>query len=78
MSNDQAYYALANQRYDEGVDSYLAVLDAQRELFGAQQQLIRDRLNQLSSEVKLFKALGGGWDGHEPLALATQGQGGNQ
>ncbi|MFS1286574.1 efflux transporter outer membrane subunit [Pseudomonas piscis] len=78
VSNDQAYYALANQRYDEGVDSYLAVLDAQRELFGAQQQLIRDRLNQLSSEVKLFKALGGGWDGHEPLALATQGQGGNQ
>ena len=62
VSNNQAYYTLANQRYDEGVDSYLAVLDAQRELFAAQQQLLRDRLGQLSSEVSLFKALGGGWD----------------
>ncbi|MNG41532.1 Toluene efflux pump outer membrane protein TtgF precursor [compost metagenome] len=43
------------------MDNYLAVLDAQRELFAAQQQLHSDRLRQLSSEVALFKALGGGW-----------------
>ncbi|RFQ09821.1 TolC family protein, partial [Pseudomonas sp. ATCC 13867] len=35
--------------------------DAQRSLFSAQQQLISDRLNQLTSEVNLYKALGGGW-----------------
>ncbi|MDF5908736.1 hypothetical protein P4132_21065, partial [Pseudomonas aeruginosa] len=27
-----------------------------------QQQLITDRLNQLTSEVNLAKALGGGWN----------------
>lgn len=59
VDNNQAYYKLAYQRYDEGVDNYLAVLDAQRELFAAQQQFLSDRLNQLSSEVRLFKALGG-------------------
>ncbi|WP_420996190.1 AdeC/AdeK/OprM family multidrug efflux complex outer membrane factor [Cupriavidus sp. 30B13] len=57
----QDYYRLAEQRYRTGVDNYLTVLDAQRQLFNAQQVLIGDRLNQLSSEVNLYKALGGGW-----------------
>ncbi|MDH1008977.1 AdeC/AdeK/OprM family multidrug efflux complex outer membrane factor [Pseudomonas nicosulfuronedens] len=55
------YYRLADKRYRTGVDNYLTVLDAQRSLFSAQQQLISDRLNQLTSEVNLYKALGGGW-----------------
>lgn len=61
VDDNQAYYDLARQRYDEGVDSYLSVLDAQRELFSARQQLIQDRLGQLTAEVGLFKAIGGGW-----------------
>ncbi|QHB28792.1 multidrug transporter [Pseudomonas monteilii] len=69
VDNNQHYFSLAQQRYSEGVDNYLAVLDAQRELFSAQQQLIEDRLNQLQSEVNLFKALGGGWQS-EPSSLA--------
>lgn len=55
------YYQLADKRYRTGVDNYLTLLDAQRSLFTAQQQLIGDRLNQLVSEVNLYKALGGGW-----------------
>ncbi|MCY1285009.1 Outer membrane protein OprM [compost metagenome] len=55
------YYRLAERRYRTGVDSYLTLLDAQRQLFSARQQLIGDRLNQLASEVNLYKALGGGW-----------------
>jgi multidrug efflux system outer membrane protein len=58
----QDYYRLADRRYRTGVDSYLTLLDAQRQLFGTQQQLITDRLNQLTSEVNLYKALGGGWN----------------
>lgn len=54
------YYRLAEQRYRTGVDSHLTLLDAQRQLFGSRQQLIGDRLAQLSSEIALFKALGGG------------------
>jgi multidrug efflux system outer membrane protein len=54
------YYQLAERRYRTGVDSHLTLLDAQRQLFGSQQQLIGARLAQLSSEIALFKALGGG------------------
>ncbi|MGO4331567.1 AdeC/AdeK/OprM family multidrug efflux complex outer membrane factor [Cupriavidus sp. M-11] len=57
----QDYYKLAEERYRTGVDNYLTVLDAQRQLFNAQQILIGNRFNQLSSEVNLYKALGGGW-----------------
>jgi hypothetical protein len=43
-----------------GVDSYLTVLTAQRDLFAAQQQLIQTRLARLSNLVDLYRALGGG------------------
>ena len=52
---------LAMRRYEAGEDSYLAVLDAQRSLYGAEQSLIRTRLARLSNQVTLYKALGGGW-----------------
>ncbi|MFO2463934.1 AdeC/AdeK/OprM family multidrug efflux complex outer membrane factor [Pseudomonas sp. 15FMM2] len=59
---NQDYYRLAERRYRIGVDSNLTFLDAQRQLFSAQQTLITDRLAQLTSEVTLYKALGGGWN----------------
>lgn len=58
---NQEYYRLAERRYRIGVDSSLTFLDAQRSLFSAQQTLITDRLSQLTAEVNLYKALGGGW-----------------
>jgi multidrug efflux system outer membrane protein len=61
LQTSEDYYNLAERRYRTGVDSYLTVLDAQRQLFSVQQQLIGDRLAQMTSEVNLFKALGGGW-----------------
>ena len=38
-------YRLSQARYDKGVDSYLTVLDSQRSLYGAQQNLISARLD---------------------------------
>ncbi|WP_411958842.1 efflux transporter outer membrane subunit [Pseudomonas sp. s4] len=73
VDDNQAYYDLARQRYDEGVDSYMSVLDAQRELFSARQQLIQDRLAQLVAEVNLFKAAGGGWHSTGPAQGKQQG-----
>lgn len=58
VDNYKAYFSLAQQRYDQGVDSYLTVLDAQRELFSSQQKLLNDQLDQINSEVQLYKALG--------------------
>ncbi|MFC3608326.1 efflux transporter outer membrane subunit [Stutzerimonas tarimensis] len=69
VETSQDYYRLAERRYRTGVDSYLLLLDAQRQLFDAQQQLILDQLAQLSSEVELFKALGGGWYAEADPAL---------
>lgn len=61
LKSTQHYYDLAERRYRSGVDSYLTLLDAQRQLFAVRQSRIGDRLSQLVSEVNLYKALGGGW-----------------
>ena len=52
---------LAEVRYREGADDLLSVLDAQRTLFDAQEQLALTRLDRLEASVALFRALGGGW-----------------
>ncbi|MCP2022966.1 efflux RND transporter outer membrane subunit EmhC [Pseudomonas laurylsulfatiphila] len=62
VSANQDYYRLAERRYRIGVDSNLTFLDAQRQLFNSEQNLITDRLAQLISQVNLYKALGGGWN----------------
>ncbi|MDR1125729.1 MAG: efflux transporter outer membrane subunit [Deltaproteobacteria bacterium] len=52
--------ALATQRYVNGVTSYLDVLDAQRNVFQAEQDLLDIRREQLVNEINLYSALGGG------------------
>lgn len=54
-------YILSQARYDKGIDSSLSVLDAQRSLYSAQQELIATRLTRLTNLVTLYKVLGGGW-----------------
>ena len=54
---------LATERYRGGLDSYLPVLDAQRNLFQGELDLARLRQRELSSIVQLYRALGGGWEG---------------
>jgi NodT family efflux transporter outer membrane factor (OMF) lipoprotein len=54
-------FRLSELRYNNGVSSYLDLLDAQRSLFTAQQALIQARLAQLQNQVLLYRALGGGW-----------------
>ncbi len=52
---------LAEVRYRAGSDDLLVVLDAQRTLFQAEDQLAQLRLSRLQASIGLFKALGGGW-----------------
>ncbi len=52
---------LSELRYRGGLDSYLQVLDAERDLFGGQLTLAELRLLELQSVVQLYRALGGGW-----------------
>lgn len=51
---------LARLRYDNGSAPYFEVLDAQRDLLAAEQQLVQTRRALLSSRIGLYAALGGG------------------
>jgi multidrug efflux system outer membrane protein len=54
------------QRYMAGRASYFEVLDAQQQLFPAENALALTELNQRTVIVQLYKALGGGWNLQDP------------
>ena len=54
-------FDLANRRYQNGVSSYLEVLDAERNLFTSELALTKAQREELVSGVQLYKALGGSW-----------------
>lgn len=53
---------LAFTRYDAGRSSYFEVLEAEQQLFPAEDQLAQTERDQLLAVVDLYKALGGGWN----------------
>ncbi|AMH01442.1 multidrug transporter [Serratia liquefaciens] len=61
VAANQRAYSLSQQRFQQGVDNYLTVLDSQRSLYAAQQVLVDTRLARLTNLVDLYRALGGGW-----------------
>ena len=54
---------LARVRYSGGTSSFLDVLDAERSLYEAEDNLLQSRVVAASRFVALGKALGGGWSG---------------
>ena len=52
---------LATVRYQNGVSSYLDVLDAQRSLFSAELALTQAERDQVVDAVALYRAVGAGW-----------------
>ncbi len=61
LDANQEYYTLAKERYQQGLDSFLTLLDAQRSLYSARQTYLTLQLSQLLNRINLYKALGGGW-----------------
>ncbi|MFJ4154249.1 efflux transporter outer membrane subunit [Pseudomonas sp. NPDC089752] len=61
VANERRRVELATLLYEDGLNSYLEVLDAQRSLSAAQQGFIRAQLAGLGNRLSLYKALGGGW-----------------
>ncbi|MCA8888188.1 MAG: efflux transporter outer membrane subunit [Parvularculaceae bacterium] len=51
-------FDLTNMRFENGVDDYFAVLDAQRTDYAARQELIAVQLVKAMNTVQLFRALG--------------------
>jgi NodT family efflux transporter outer membrane factor (OMF) lipoprotein len=54
---------LSQLRYRGGLDSYLQVLDAETRLFSGQLDLADLKRDELVAIVRLYRALGGGWQG---------------
>jgi outer membrane protein, multidrug efflux system len=52
----------ATNRYRQGLASYYEVLEAEQQLYPAQNALAQIRRNRLLAYVQLYKALGGGWN----------------
>jgi multidrug efflux system outer membrane protein len=52
--------SLAEARFRAGLTSFLDVLDAQRELYAAEQAVVQTRRAWLVNAVRLYQALGGG------------------
>lgn len=57
----QRYLDLATLRYQNGYSDYLTVVDAERNLYSAQLQYVRDQGSLFVALVNLYKAMGGGW-----------------
>ncbi|HEX9800008.1 MAG TPA: efflux transporter outer membrane subunit [Thermoanaerobaculia bacterium] len=57
---------LATLRYDAGDASYLEVLDAERNLFRAELELVGAERAEATAAIALFRALGGGWKAADP------------
>ena len=53
---------LSTLRYQGGLDSYLQVLDAERNRFQGELALAQLRQQEVLSVVQLYRALGGGWE----------------
>lgn len=56
----QKSFSLSQARYEYGISNHLDVLDSERSLYSAQQDLVSAQANRLFNLVNLYKALGGG------------------
>ena len=54
--------ALSKQRFDNGADSFLLLIDAERDRATARAELAQSRRAVAEAQISLFKALGGGWE----------------
>ncbi len=52
---------LATNQYEHGMQTFLQVLDAERTLVSARQQLVQTDMTLANDVVALYRALGGGW-----------------
>jgi len=52
---------LATERYTSGLESFLSVLDAQRSMYAAEDQLVQSQRSVAVALIAVYKALGGGW-----------------
>jgi NodT family efflux transporter outer membrane factor (OMF) lipoprotein len=68
VAADRDALTLSRDLYSKGLTSFLNVLDADRSLYDAQDQLAQSDAALSTDLISLFKALGGGWTPSKPTA----------
>ena len=64
VRSSQRASALAQQRFEAGLTDFLQVLDAERTLLDAENQLASGHTAAASALVAVYKAIGGTWPIH--------------
>jgi NodT family efflux transporter outer membrane factor (OMF) lipoprotein len=62
VNHSQESLRLANQLYANGLTNFINVLDAERSLYQAQDQLVQSERAVSVNLISLYKSLGGGWN----------------
>ena len=62
VSQNQTALELSRELYTSGLGDFLAVLDAQRQLYGNEDLLAQSQTVVTTNLIALYKALGGGWE----------------
>lgn len=62
VDSSQLALRLSRELYTRGLQDFLTVLDAQRALYAAQDQLVQSEQAVAANLIALYKALGGGWE----------------
>jgi outer membrane protein, multidrug efflux system len=61
VQQSQLAVDLATDQYRAGLVDFLSVLEAQRELYANEDQLVQSQASVTTNLIALFRALGGGW-----------------
>jgi multidrug efflux system outer membrane protein len=64
---------LSNVRYDSGFASYFEIIDAQLQMYPAEQSAVDYDLGRKVALVNLYRALGGGWSLNDSQWISTSG-----
>jgi NodT family efflux transporter outer membrane factor (OMF) lipoprotein len=72
VASDQRAYDVDRDAYRHGIMSYLNLLTVNIQVVQARQQLAEVLLTQSTDLVKLYKALGGGWEGAPAAADSSE------
>jgi len=62
VASNRRALEMANELYIRGLNDFLNVLDTQRSLYAAENDLAQSEATMASNLVALYKALGGGWE----------------
>ena len=71
LTQSERAFEGAQLRYQAGSGDFLTVLEAQRTLYAARDQMSLYRLARLRALVSLSKAMGGGWNASNPSTPST-------